>query len=124
MFPALGQIFTPSNLLYYFQFALISLGLAAVSLAIGFILAVLLQAMRMSSKKLLNAISTFYIEVIRGTPMLVQISYIFTVIPLIIGQITGSVIRPNHSPEPVSDRGDCDEYEHRCLPGRIYPFRH
>ena len=54
MFPAIGQIFTPGNLLYYFQFALISLGLAAVSLAIGFVLAVLLQAMRMAKNKVLK----------------------------------------------------------------------
>jgi polar amino acid transport system permease protein len=95
MFPAIGQIFTPGNMLYYFQFALISLGLAAVSLVIGFALAVLLQAMRMAKNKVLNTIATVYIEIVRGTPMLVQITYIFTVIPLLIGQLTGSVIRPN-----------------------------
>lgn len=95
MFPAIGRIFTLSNMLYYFQFALISLGLAALSLVIGFVLAIILQALRMSNSKILKTIATIYIEVIRGTPMLVQITYIFTVIPLLISQATGQVIRPN-----------------------------
>ena len=60
---------------------LLSLALALV-LAIG----------RMSKSKALRGVLIAFIELIRGTPLLVQLFYIYYVIPLIISWIAG---RPN-----------------------------
>ena len=49
-----------------------TLGVTAIALIIGILFGLLLALMKMSSNKLLSAISTVYIEVIRGAPLIVQ----------------------------------------------------
>lgn len=96
MFSAFGDIFTIENLLYLLKGAAISLALAAISLLIGLIFGILGASAKISKNKVLRLIGNVYVEVIRGTPMLLQIMIIFTVIPVIITAITGSVIRMNY----------------------------
>lgn len=55
--------------------------LAFFAVLIGFVLGLLLSLMRLSNKKILNIISSAYIEFIRGTPVLVQLYIVFYGLP-------------------------------------------
>ncbi|HIZ37642.1 MAG TPA: amino acid ABC transporter permease [Candidatus Ruania gallistercoris] len=70
--PELGQ-----GLLY-------TLLVSVVGLAIGFALGAVFGLLRLSRYKVVNAIATIYIEVVRGTPLLVQAIWLFYALPLII----------------------------------------
>jgi len=56
--------------------------LAFFTVALGVVFGIFLALMRISKNKLLNFIATAYIEVIRGTPLLVQIFIIYYGLPL------------------------------------------
>lgn len=56
--------------------------LAFFTVALGVVLGIILALMKISKNKMLNFISTAYIEVIRGTPLLVQIFIIYYGLPL------------------------------------------
>ena len=64
--------------------ALGTLRFAAIAVAGGTVLGTLIAILRLSSNKILNFISTIYVDVLRGTPLLVQmyISYFF--LPMVI----------------------------------------
>jgi octopine/nopaline transport system permease protein len=57
--------------------ALTTLGLVAISLVLGLIMAGCVAAMRLSGKSWLSAPASFYIFFFRGTPLLVQIFIIY-----------------------------------------------
>ena len=82
MFPAFSQVFTAENMLYLFRGALLSLLIAAISLLIGLLLGILGASGKRSKHAVPKAIANFYVEVIRGTPLLLQILIIFSVINL------------------------------------------
>ncbi|SBS71335.1 amino acid ABC transporter permease [uncultured Microbacterium sp.] len=63
--------------------------LALASFALGLVLALLVALMRISGNPVLSGIARFYISVIRGTPLLVQLFVIFFGLPSI-----GVVIDP------------------------------
>jgi len=96
MFSAFNKIFTPENLLFLLKGALISLGIAALSLLIGLVFGIIGASCKISKNKILRFIGNVYVEVIRGTPMLLQIMILFNVVPIIISQITGEVFRMNY----------------------------
>ena len=133
MFSAFEQVFTLETALYFAKGALVSLGMAILSLFIGLILGVLGASAKRSKYIVLRAIGNFYVEVIRGTPMLLQILIIFSVIPSIYTAITGEVLRINvyligiiaMSNKPVILQGQIEATEIRIsgkLPGRIDTF--
>ncbi|MFE1644209.1 amino acid ABC transporter permease [Microbacterium sp. P01] len=55
--------------------------LALASFAIGLVLALAVALMRISANRLVSAVARFYISVIRGTPLLVQLFVIFYGLP-------------------------------------------
>ena len=59
--------------------------ISVVGLIIGFILGAIFGLGRISRSKILYGISAVYVEVLRGTPVLVQAIWIYFVLPLIIG---------------------------------------
>lgn len=65
-----------------------ALGIVITVTIVGFILALvigfLLALARVSKKKILNRIIIIFQEIIRGTPLLVQLVYIYYVVPLLI----------------------------------------
>ena len=63
--------------------------LALISFAVGLVLAVGIALMRLSRSRVLSGIARFYVSVIRGTPLLVQLFVIFYGLPAI-----GLVIDP------------------------------
>lgn len=56
---------------------LLTVGLSFASVVIGTVLGFLVSLMRLSRAKILNAVAAVYIEVIRGTPLLVQLFVIY-----------------------------------------------
>ena len=95
MFPAFAEVFTSENIIYLAKGALLSLLIAAISLLLGLILGVIGASGKRSKHIVPRAIANFYVEVIRGTPLLLQILLIFSVIPSIYTAITGTVLRIN-----------------------------
>ena len=95
MFPAFSKVVTLDNLFILLKGALLSLGLAAGSLLIGLAIAILIALLRFSTKKICHIIANIYVEFFRGTPMLVQIMYLFTVVPIVISMIVGHRVRIN-----------------------------
>lgn len=63
--------------------AIVTLKLTAVGLAIGFILGLILALMRLYGPKWLQIIAARYIELFRGTPLLVQLFLIYYGLPSI-----------------------------------------
>ncbi len=53
------------------------------------VVALLLAIGRMSHSKVLNGILVVFIEIIRGTPLLVQFFYIYYVVPMLLGALAG-----------------------------------
>ena len=95
MFVAFSKVFTPENLLYFAKGEVVSLLLAAVSLLFGIVFGILGSSAKRSKYKIFRIIGNVYVEVIRGTPMLLQILILFSVIPSIYTAITGNVLRIN-----------------------------
>lgn len=95
MFSAFEKIFTASNLLYLLKGTAYSIGIALLSLLFGLILGILGSSGKKSKHTILKVIANIYVEIIRGTPLLLQILVIFSVIPSLYTAISGKVIRIN-----------------------------
>ncbi len=95
MFVAIDQVFTLENILYLAKGALLSVAIAVLSLLIGLVLGILGASGRRSKHKVPRAIAFVYVTIIRGTPLLLQILIIFSVIPSIYTAFTGNVLRIN-----------------------------
>ncbi|WP_323704547.1 amino acid ABC transporter permease [Mammaliicoccus sp. Dog046] len=67
-----------------------SIPITIATFIIGLILALLTALMRISSSKVLKGIARFYVSIIRGTPMIVQLFIIFYGIPEIGRLATGN----------------------------------
>lgn len=95
MFVAFEEVFTLSNMIFLGKGALISLGMAAISLLLGLLLGIVGALGKRSRFFIPRMLANVYVEVIRGTPMLLQILILFAVIPSIYTQITGEILRMN-----------------------------
>lgn len=95
MFIAFDKVFTPENIIYLAKGALISLGLAALSLLFGIIFGIIGASAKRSKFFVFRMLGNIYVEVIRGTPMLLQILILFSVVPSIYTALTGDVLRIN-----------------------------
>ncbi|WP_284892976.1 amino acid ABC transporter permease [Cobetia amphilecti] len=62
-----------------------TLAISFGGLAIGFVLGILFGLLSLSPSRILRWIATAYIEIFRGTPVLVQVLFIFYGLPQIIG---------------------------------------
>lgn len=69
--------------------------LALGGMLIALVLGLLVALARISNSRVLRGIATFYVEVLRGTPLLVQLVYIYFVLPTIgiqLDPITAGII--------------------------------
>lgn len=89
MFSAMGEVLTSENLIFLLKGAGLSLAMAVLSLLIGLVLGTLGASAKTSKNRILRCIGNVYVEIIRGTPMLLQILILFAVVPLIYMEITG-----------------------------------
>ena len=92
-------VFTPDNLRFLLKGAQLSLLIAALSLSIGLLLGTIIAWIRVGKSLLLKSIMTVYVEVFRGTPMLLQISIFYLAIPYLYYGITGTYLPV----DPASD---------------------
>jgi polar amino acid transport system permease protein len=88
-------ILSSSNLLLLGRGALLSLGLAMGALMMGVFIGIFGAMGRISIHRLPRLISTAYVELVRGTPMLLQILFLFLALPMIIMVVTGNPFKPN-----------------------------
>ena len=93
MFVAFQEVFTLANILYLAKGALLSIGIAALSLLFGLILGTLGATGKRSKHALPRDIANVYVTIIRGTPLLLQILIIFSVIPSMYTAMTGNILR-------------------------------
>ena len=93
MFVAFQEVFTLANILYLAKGALLSIGIAALSLLFGLILGTLGATGKRSKHALPRDIANVYVTIIRGTPLLLQILIIFSVIPSMYTAMTGKSLR-------------------------------
>lgn len=68
-----------------FEGLLLTLEITVLSIAFGMLLGILVAAARLSGSLLIRIPVTGYIEVMRGTPVLVQLIWIFYVLPILAG---------------------------------------
>ena len=61
--------------------AVVSVELTLCVMAIGLVAGLIIALMRVSHSRTLRIISTLYVEAIRGTPCLLQLFYIYFVLP-------------------------------------------
>ncbi len=73
-----------------------TLELTGICVALGIIIGFLLSLMRTSENRIVYAVSSIYVEFFRGTPVLIQIFWIFFCLPIVlhvdIGNLTSAVI--------------------------------
>ena len=72
-----------------------SLFIAAIATTMGLILGTLGAAAKLSHSRFLNFIASVYVEVFRGTPMMMQITFAFLALPALVTLILGKPIRFN-----------------------------
>ena len=84
------DILTPSNIQFMiFTGAKYSLLLAIGALFFGVILGIIGAALKLSKHFVLRAIGNVYVEIFRGTPMLLQIMFLYLAVPTVVQSITG-----------------------------------
>ncbi len=64
----------------------VTIEITAIAVGLGFILGLITSVCRLSSVKVLRGIAICYVNIIRGTPMLVQIFLIYFALPMVIGE--------------------------------------
>lgn len=90
-----NDIFTPDNIIFMLKGAGLSLALAFGAVIIGMVIGVLVSALKLSKFKIFRIIGNIYVELIRGTPMLLQILFFYLSVPQIISMISGSAFKAN-----------------------------
>ena len=60
--------------------------LTAIAVGLGFVFGLITSVCRLSGVKILNILAVCYVNIIRGTPLLVQIFLIYFALPMIIGE--------------------------------------
>ncbi|WP_026572966.1 amino acid ABC transporter permease [Bacillus sp. UNC438CL73TsuS30] len=81
-------LFSLTYLPYLLQGALVTIEIAAIGVVAGSLIGLLFGLGRVSKVKLFSQISRFYIWVIRGTPLLLQLFMIHFAIPSVIPALT------------------------------------
>ena len=68
----------------------VSLLLALGAVVIGCVIGILFAAAKLSNNKVLRAIGNVYVEIFRGTPMLLQVLFFYLGVPVLYQRITGT----------------------------------
>ena len=64
----------------------VTIAITAIAVGLCFIFALITSVCRLSGVKVLQVIAVCYVNIIRGTPMLVQIFLIYFALPMVIGE--------------------------------------
>lgn len=91
----MADILTSENLLFLLRGAMFSLLLAMGAVVFGCVLGIIFSMAKLSKHKIINWIGNIYVELFRGTPMLLQILFFYLGIPVIYQRITGTRMNAN-----------------------------
>ena len=86
----MGDIFTSENLMFMLRGAGVSLMLALGAIVIGCVIGILFAAAKLSKSKILRVIGNIYVEIFRGTPLLLQVLFFYLGVPVLYQRITGT----------------------------------
>lgn len=64
----------------------VTIEITVIAVGLGFIFGLITSVCRLSGVKILQVIAVCYVNIIRGTPMLVQIFLIYFALPMVIGE--------------------------------------
>lgn len=64
----------------------VTIEITAIAVGLGFIFGLITSVCRLSGVKILQVLAVCYVNIIRGTPMLVQIFLIYFALPMVIGE--------------------------------------
>lgn len=64
----------------------VTIEITAIAVGLGFIFGLITSVCRLSGVKILQVVAVCYVNIIRGTPMLVQIFLIYFALPMVIGE--------------------------------------
>lgn len=64
----------------------VTIEITEIAVGLGFIFGLITSVCRLSGVKILQVIAVCYVNIIRGTPMLVQIFLIYFALPMVIGE--------------------------------------
>ena len=64
----------------------VTIEITAIAVGLGFVFGLIISVCRLSGVKILNILAVCYVNIIRGTPLLVQIFLIYFALPMIIGE--------------------------------------
>lgn len=92
----MADILTKDNLTFLLRGAGFSLLLALGAIILGCLIGILCVVGKMSKHKIFQYIATIYVELFRGTPMLLQILFFYLGVPVLYQRITG--VRMNANP--------------------------
>ncbi|MEA4911742.1 MAG: amino acid ABC transporter permease [Oscillospiraceae bacterium] len=95
MWDSIVKIVTPDNVAFMLKSAGMSLLIATGALLVGTILGILGAMCKISRSKVLHVLANIYVELIRGTPMMLQILFFFLGVPTLWRLITGNAFSPN-----------------------------
>ena len=91
----ISKIVTPQNIEYMLKGAMMSIIVAVSALFFGTIIGIFGAAAKLSKNKILKTLANIYVQVIRGTPMMLQILFFYLAGPVIWKGIFGYVFTPN-----------------------------
>ena len=64
----------------------VTIEITAIAVGLGFVFGLITSVCRLSGVKILNILAVCYVNIIRGTPLLVEIFLIYFALPMIIGE--------------------------------------
>lgn len=73
------------NLPFLLQGLRVTVVITLISMAVGMVLGLVAALARLADNRLLRALSSFYVDLFRSTPLLVQLIWFYFVLPIIIG---------------------------------------
>ncbi|KGI04868.1 amino acid ABC transporter permease [Oenococcus oeni] len=65
----------------------VTLLISICAVVLGSIIGLFIAIMHMSKKRVVNVIATTYVEILRGTPLIVQLMFVYYAVPLILQAI-------------------------------------
>lgn len=84
--------FLPKNLPYFFDGTMVTLIIALFVVLFGLIIGTLIALMKLSHNKFFQVIASVYVEILRGTPMLLQILVWYVIIKLTLPTISIGIL--------------------------------
>lgn len=86
----MGNILTAENLIFMVKGAGVSLILAVGAVVIGCVIGIVLASAKLSKVAFFRFLGSLYVEIVRGTPMLLQILFFYLGVPVLYQRITGT----------------------------------